>query len=118
MLPSFKAVVIAPSETDFGIARLVELTDGSGRVEVFDEASKSWKPSPKGLTVGDVSDGKPVSDALAARLGLSDLSPTDDEVASMEPKLKVFLGPGETDSGEVLRGVTLPDGSARGERWD
>jgi hypothetical protein len=65
-------ILIVPCETDFGIARLVELSDGSGRVEVFDEASKSWGPSPKGLTLGEISAGKPVSAALAARLGLSE----------------------------------------------
>ena len=71
MEPSFKSVLIAPSETDFGIARVVELSDGSGRAEVFDEAAKSWVPSPKGLTLGEISDGKAVSPALAARLGIS-----------------------------------------------
>jgi hypothetical protein len=70
MEPSFKSVLIAPSDTDFGIARVVKLSDGSGRVEVFDKAAKSWVPSTN-ATVGDVSDGKAVSPALAARLGIS-----------------------------------------------
>jgi hypothetical protein len=60
-----------PSDTDFGIARIVELPDGSGRGEVWDRATKSWVPStnPK-LTIGEIMDAPPVSEAFAARIGL------------------------------------------------
>jgi len=77
-------VLIGPKDTDFGIARLVVLPDGSGRGEVFDEGKRSWVPSsnPK-LTVGVLSDALPVSPGLAARLGLAD--PDTDDASELPP---------------------------------
>lgn len=69
MPPSAK-VLLGPQDTDLGIARLIELPDGTGRVEIFDEAARVWRSSsnPK-LTVGVLLDAKPVSTALALLLG-------------------------------------------------
>ena len=66
--PKFeKRVVTGPSNIDGGIARIVEMPDGSGRIE-------AWRPG-KGWVQGGASPdefigAKPVSPALAARMGL------------------------------------------------
>jgi hypothetical protein len=83
-MPTRGKVLLGPQDTDFGIARLVELPDGTGRIEVFDEAAKVWMPSsnPK-LTVGEMFDAPPVSLDLAARLGLAD--PVTEVVSGLPP---------------------------------
>lgn len=64
---SVKRVVAGPSKIDGGISRVVELPDGSGRIE-------TWSPG-KGWVEGGASPDEflmaaPVSPALAARMGL------------------------------------------------
>jgi len=72
-MPHIRKVLFGPSDTDFGIARVVELEDGSGRVQVWDEGSKSWVSSNKPeLTPFEILNTKPVSPGLAKRLGIPD----------------------------------------------
>jgi hypothetical protein len=72
-MPRSLKVIIGPVDTDFGIARIVELPDGSGRGEVFDVSKQVWvrATNPK-LTVGEMMDAPPGSKDFAARLGLED----------------------------------------------
>lgn len=66
-------VLLGPQDTDFGIARLVELPDGADRIEVFDEAGKVWRVSSNpDLTLWDLAASEPLSPAIAKRLGLTD----------------------------------------------
>lgn len=75
-------VLFGPVDTDFGIARVVKLSNGSTRVESFDEASKSWVPSTNpALTIGEIFDSKPVSEALAGRIGIPDDSEAEVDTA-------------------------------------
>jgi hypothetical protein len=106
-MPTSVKVLLGPQDTDFGIARLVKQSDGTGRIEVFDEAAKVWKPSsnPR-LTIGELFDAKPVSADLAQRLDLedpdtynqSDLPPVPD----CEPNTSAPSGPELKKLGDEL----------------
>ena len=66
-LKSDKRVVAGPSKIDGGVARVVELPDGSGRIE-------SWKPGvgwvEGGASFDEFIGSAPVSSKLARRLGI------------------------------------------------
>lgn len=43
-MAEFKRVILGPVTVDGGILRLVELSDGSGRVEIWSPHRKRWEP--------------------------------------------------------------------------
>jgi hypothetical protein len=98
-------VVLGPVDSDLGIARLVMRPDGTGRIEVFDESARVWRPSSNvRLTIGEQFDAPPVSPGLARRLGLvppehvSDLPP----LPPLSPHHKGPIGPELKKIGDEL----------------
>jgi hypothetical protein len=70
MDPDLKvAKVSTPAgNVDGAASRIVEMSDGSARVETWDARSRTWEPG--GAYVDEVLKAIPVSPKMAARLGL------------------------------------------------
>ena len=59
-------VLIGPRKLRGCYARIVSLRDGSGRIEKFDFASRSWFAAPESVTFGEVWSAPPVEALLWA----------------------------------------------------
>ena len=62
-------VLIGPKRVGAGYARIVAHKDGSGCIESFDLASRTWSLAPQSLTFGEVWGAPPVAPELWARIG-------------------------------------------------
>lgn len=53
-------VLIGPRKLRSCVARIVSLKDGSGRIEKFDLASRTWSEAPESVTFSEVWSAPPV----------------------------------------------------------
>lgn len=61
-------VVIGPKKLRNGYARIVSRKDGSGRIEKFDTASRTWFEAPESVTFAEVWSAPPVPTLLWAEI--------------------------------------------------
>ena len=47
-------VLLGPRKLLGGYARIIALKDGSGRIEIFDAACRTWMLAPESVTFGDI----------------------------------------------------------------
>ena len=47
-------VVVGPKQLSSGYARVVSARDGSGRIECFDPASRTWFAAPESVTFSEI----------------------------------------------------------------
>lgn len=62
-------VVIGPKKVRGGYARIVAQKDGSGCIESFDPASRTWSLAPQSVTFGEVWSAPQVSPSVWAVIG-------------------------------------------------
>lgn len=62
-------VLIGPKQLLGGYARIVAEKDGSGRIERFDPASRTWFLAPESVTFSQVWSAPSVPPLLWARIG-------------------------------------------------
>lgn len=62
-------VMIGPRKVGSGYARIVGQKDGSGCIESFDCASRTWSLAPASVTFGEVWSAPAVSAMLWAQIG-------------------------------------------------
>ena len=67
-MPKRSEVVISPAVVDGTVARLVELPDGSGRVETWEPDAGAWVVG--GANAGEVGTAPPASPETLRRLGV------------------------------------------------
>ena len=74
-------IIDGPSKIDGGVSRLVELPDGSGRVETWWAKQKAWKPG--GATVDEFFFAPPATPAFMRSQGIPE---SDIEEMSRPPR--------------------------------
>ena len=62
-------VMLGPKKIDGGYVRIVAQKDGSGRIESFDAASKTWSEAAQDVTFGVVWSAPAIAPELWARIG-------------------------------------------------
>jgi len=62
-------VLIGPKKVHSGYARIVSQRDGSGRIERFDLASRTWFLAPESVTFSEIWSAPSVPTLLWARIG-------------------------------------------------
>jgi hypothetical protein len=53
-------VLVGPKKLRNGFVRIISLRDGSGRIEKFDLATRTWLLAPDSITFGEVWSAPPV----------------------------------------------------------
>ncbi|MDB5904939.1 MAG: hypothetical protein JWM26_3817 [Betaproteobacteria bacterium] len=61
-------VVLGPRQVRSGYARIVAISDGSGRIEIFDSKSGSWCDAVGECTFGEIWSASPVFDSRYLRV--------------------------------------------------
>lgn len=62
-------VLVGPKKLRSCFARIVSLKDGSGRIEKFDLASRTWLVAPDSVTFSEVWNAPPVPMLQLAEIG-------------------------------------------------
>ena len=61
-------VVLGPRQVRSGYARIVAISDGSGRIEIFDSKSGAWCDAVGECTFGEIWSASPVFDSRYLRV--------------------------------------------------
>ena len=62
-------VLVGPKKVRGGFARIVAEKDGSGCIESFDPASRTWSVAPESVTFSEVWSAPPVSISVWESIG-------------------------------------------------